>query len=376
MGEAYKLVLPTVDDFGQILAFFGQGSYMWSLDLRRAFRQIRLDPLDWPLIGIFWDGNYYTNISVAFGVRHGAAFTQRLSQAVCDILAVENIVTLPYIDDYIGAQPLLQDATASYARTLALFKELGLDLNPDKCVAPTTTITWIGVTFNSNNMTMRIPIQVILDTKILVDTWLLKTSASRHQLQVILGKLFHAGKCCPAARLFVGRMLTTLRSSSPSGFSTLSSSFRADLRWWRDMLPFYNGRLLIQLSRPTYPLYLDVFDHTLSAHTSTHTTTAPIPPAIATNDHRWAHRECFAVLIALTLWGPQWQESELHVFCIDPQKLMVLVHGRSRNEAILTIARRIWLITASHDICILPTPRGDTTPSNTQTVPAPHISLD
>ena len=376
MGEPYKLLLPTTEDFAQILAFFGQGTFMWSLDLSRAFRQIRLDPLDWPLIGIEWQGSYYTNISVAFGVRHGAAFAQRLSQAVCDVLAAENITTLPYIDDYIGAHPAFDVATASYDRTLQLFHELGLALNPAKCITPTTHLTWIGVTFNSTDMTMRIPTQVILDTKALVNIWLHKLAATRHELQTLLGKLFYAGKCCPPARLFVGRMLETLRSTSPSGSTPLTNSFRADLQWWRDMLPTYNGRFLIQLSRPSWDLHLDVSEHTVTVHTDTHTCSATVPLNIITNDYRWAHRECYAILLALTLWGSLWQEAEVVVFCIDPTRLQVLVHGRSRHEAILRIARRIWLLTAAQDICLQPTLLSRPIPTDTRTVAAPDLFLE
>jgi hypothetical protein len=95
LGEPYKLTLPTVDQFAHLMASAGTGAHMWTLDLRRAFRQIRIDPLDWPLTCISWRGAYYTDIAVAFGVRHGAAFTQRVSQALCDILGVEGIPTLP-----------------------------------------------------------------------------------------------------------------------------------------------------------------------------------------------------------------------------------------------------------------------------------------
>jgi hypothetical protein len=374
MGEPYKLQLPTVDDFAHILATYGRNTYMWGLDLRRAYRQIRLDPLDWPLICITWDNLFYSNISVAFGIRHGAAFTQRLSQAVCDILGAENILTLPYIDDFLGGHPSLDLANAAFDRSLRLFAELGLDLNPSKCTSPTTQITWIGVTFDSAAMVMHIPTQVITDTTLLVSNWLNKISATRHELQVLLGKLFHAGKCCLAARLFVGRMLATLRSTLPSGSSTLSDSFRADLRWWRDMLPTYNGRLLIQRVRPTVAIYLEVSEYTFTVQTDTLTSTAIIPPSIATNDHKWAHRECYAILVALTLWGSQWTESELLVFCTDPSKLQVLVHGRSHNAAILNIARRIWLITAAHDISITPRLQAVTHHQPTTVVMAPTFA--
>ena len=359
MNEPYKLTLPTVDDFAQVLSTYGKGTYMWTMDLRRAFRQIRIDPLDWPLTCICWEGAYYIDISVAFGVRHGAAFAQRLSQAVCDILGEEHIISIPYIDDFIGGQPSLKLARAAYNRSLHLFHELGLDLNPKKCVPPTTKLIWIGVTYDSIAMTMCIPPTVITETKILVGSWLSKAKATRHDLQKLLGKLFYAGKCCPAARLFVGRMLDTLRASHPTGSTTLSENFRADLRWWRDFLPLYNGRLLIQSSRTTYHIHLDIQLATVTVRTDTQTTTATIPSSLATNDHKEARRGCYTVLVALLLWATDWAEAELIIHCVDPRGLGVLFHGRSRDDRILEVGRRIWLITAPLDIQLTPTNLSD-----------------
>jgi hypothetical protein len=312
-----------------------------------------VDPLDWPLICISWDQQYYTDIAVAFGIRHGASFTQRVSQAVCDILGAEQFITLSYIDDFIGGQASLELANTAYDRSRDLFLELGLDLNPKKCTSPTNIITWIGVTFNTLNMTMSIPAQVITDTLTLVQSWLTKTYATRHELQVLLGKLFYAGKCCHAARLFVSRMLVTLRASSPTSTTALPDSFRSDLHWWSSMLPVFNGRLLIQPQRPTHQIFIEVLPTEVIIHTSNHTTTAPLPDSVASNNSV-SHGNCFAVLVALTLWGERWSEGELLVFCVHPQQLKFLVHGQARNEAILRVARHIWLITARFDIILNP----------------------
>jgi hypothetical protein len=290
---------------------------------------------------------------VAFGIRHGAAFAQRLSQAVCDILGVEEILTLSYIDDFIGGHPASDLAHTAYERSLQLFADLGLDLNPDKFVQATTRITWIGVVYDTIDMTMCIPPSVISETLNLVSTWLIKDSATRHELQILLGKLFHAGKCCHAARLFVARMLATLRSTSPTGAVTLTSSFRADLRWWSTMLPVYNGRLLIQLQRPIHHLYLYSNSIQFTVCTPSNTTTALFPQGVATNNSG-SHGDCFAVLWALNLWGIQWSEGELQICCDNPNNLQVLVHGRSRDEAVLGIARDIWLVTARWDIRLTP----------------------
>jgi hypothetical protein len=218
-------------------------------------------------------------------------------------------------------------------------------------------------------MSMRIPPTVITDTLTLVHTWLQRTTATRHNLQVLLGKLFHAGKCCLAARLFVGRMLATLRATTPSGSITLSHSFRADLQWWHSMVPSYNGRLLIQLSRPTHHLYIRLHDLDITISTLTHFTTLPIPPSILRPSRGSTHLELFAVLGALTLWGTQWGESELLIHCTDTHRLQILVHGRSRNETLLDISRQIWLITAGSDIFLNPMPLEDTPQATTWVAP-------
>jgi hypothetical protein len=109
--------------------------------------------------------------------------------------------------------------------------------------------------------------------------------------------------------------------------------------------------------------------------TDTLTSTAPIPNIIANNQRSQAPRECFAILLALNLWSSQWDESELLVYCNDPSHLQVLIHGRSRDDTILSIARQIWLFTAQLDIVITPL-RHTTIDSHTRiTVPAPTIVL-
>ena len=51
-GAPYKLHLPTPLDFAHLLVRHGRGSYMFKLDLKRAYRQLPTDPWDWPLLGI------------------------------------------------------------------------------------------------------------------------------------------------------------------------------------------------------------------------------------------------------------------------------------------------------------------------------------
>jgi hypothetical protein len=350
MGENFKLALPTVEDLAAIIGHFGRGTSLWALDLSRAYRQWRADPLDWPLLGLQWRSQFYVDISIAFGLRHGASFAQRVSQSVCDILNYESHTAMPYLDDFVGAEPTHQKATTAFNRANTLMDELGLATNPQKSVPPTTALTWIGVDFDTVTMEMAIPPQVIRDTVALVTEWLGKSTATRHEIQCLLGKLFHSGKCSPPARIFVGRMLATLRGAPPTGTTPLPPAFKADLDWFAKFLPSYNGVSVIYVQRLTTILIVSTTHTQVHIQWGEQACQGKLPTLVRARAHWAPNRQLFSVLVALTLWASHWEGYELQVQVADPTKLQILLHGKSRDQEILRLARAIWLIMAQLDI--------------------------
>ena len=57
-GEYVRTTLPTPQDLARELLASGPGTYMYmfGLDLARAYRQLRIDPGDWGLMGMQWRG--------------------------------------------------------------------------------------------------------------------------------------------------------------------------------------------------------------------------------------------------------------------------------------------------------------------------------
>ena len=53
-GAACKIQHPTVDDFTERLLYLGRGALMYKIDLARAFRQLKVDPLDYPRLCLKW----------------------------------------------------------------------------------------------------------------------------------------------------------------------------------------------------------------------------------------------------------------------------------------------------------------------------------
>ena len=71
-GLAFKLKLPTPLDLANLIVEMGRGCHLFKIDMSRAYRQLRGDPLDWPLMGVTWYDKLYVGLTIPFGLRHGA----------------------------------------------------------------------------------------------------------------------------------------------------------------------------------------------------------------------------------------------------------------------------------------------------------------
>ena len=158
----------------------------------------------------------------------------------------------------------------------------------------------------------------------------------------------------PPARLFVGRMLYTLRGAPLQGTTPLSVHFRKDLAWFHDFLPTYNGIQLIVPHRPVAHFFVYTTVSTLEAVWDNNGVVGPLPATLRGMVRLLATKELFTVLVGLALWGESWRGAELQIHTNVPSRLEVLVHGKSRDLAVLHMARAVWLYTARLDIRLQP----------------------
>ena len=82
-GESIRTILLSAQDLAHHLVQRGSGTYMYGLDLAPAYRQLRIDPADWPLMGLLWQEAWYLDKCPAFGIRLGAHFCCRVTEAFC-----------------------------------------------------------------------------------------------------------------------------------------------------------------------------------------------------------------------------------------------------------------------------------------------------
>ena len=81
LNSDFPLQFPTVDHIISELKKVGRGAHLFKIDVSRAFRHIKVDPVDYDLLGLYW-GAHYVDSCLPFGSRHGTSIFQRVSDAV------------------------------------------------------------------------------------------------------------------------------------------------------------------------------------------------------------------------------------------------------------------------------------------------------
>ena len=248
LENRYDMRLPTIDLMEKCILDLGKGCYVYKTDLSRGYRQLRIDPVDWPLLGFAYNGKFYMDICPPFGLRSAAMMMQRTSQAVSYIQKNLFFLVYPYIDDFGGAEKDKIKAEAALSSLQNTLMDLGLDEAKHKVCKPTQLMIWLGILFDTINMTMSIPKQKLQDIMKDLKGWANRMHATRREMQSVLGSLQFVAKVSPPVRLFINRMLECLKDTPVSGAHTLSWGFKKDVQFFLQLLPKINGVRIINKS--------------------------------------------------------------------------------------------------------------------------------
>ena len=154
MGKTINLKLSTVDYMANLVAELGKGCFLYKLDLSRGYRQLRLDPLDWPIMSIKHENNLYMDICPPLGLRTAAMMMERTTLATTYIHGLYGFTSKPYIDDHGGAESELRMAERAYNTLHGILQKVGLEVAAHKSCPPSTVMVWLGILVDSESMTL------------------------------------------------------------------------------------------------------------------------------------------------------------------------------------------------------------------------------
>ncbi len=363
LGTKFKLRLPSALSLRDMIREEGVGAILWSRDFERSYRQLRTDPLDYPLLGIQWGGGWdrgqgssvkwFLDLAIPFGLRNGAKCMQQVSQSVIDILRSEGFKCICYIDDLAAVHSSLEQATASFDRCGEILKELGIAEARDKQCRPTTNMVFLGVEFDTIAMTMRIPDGKIDNVVRLVKIWKDKEVCTPGELRSLLGKLFFLATCNSTLRLFCNRILEDLRGATEHKPIIISQEAQLDLDWVIQFMADYNGLDIID-KPPTYKhdLIIDSCLTGCGGHLGGLWYGVEFPSAVQKQGYTIADLEMLNALVALRLLARELEGHIVELRCDNAPAVAVLQSGRGRCGKLLRCARAIWKVTARHHIDI------------------------
>lgn len=350
LGCPVDLCFPTVDNFCDLMRLKGKGCLLFKCDLSRAYRQIPVDPADIPLLGFIWRSFLFFDRVLAFGLRSAASLCQRLSCAITFIVNKYGYDIINYIDDFGGAE-VPEKAADAYYTVKYVLKSAGAVESAEKAIPPSTSMIFLGILFNSIDMTMSIDPCRLLEINRLVKVWLRKTVASLNEVQVLLGKLQFVCKCVRPGRIFIGRILEFLKSFNKGNKckKPLTMEIKQDLQWWSNFLEIYNGVSCIPDSSWASPDCVFSTDACLvggggiCGNLFFH---CAFPDKIMKAASHINSLELFTIVLALKLWGQHFKGLKILIFCDNLPSVQALNSGKTKDPFMLQCLREIVFLCA------------------------------
>ena len=95
-----------------------------------------------------------------------------------------------------------------------LLKDLGFPISQSKLISPTTTCNCLGVIINTVDSTLSVPDEKLQEVVLKFEAVYMSRHITLKQLQFVIGSLMFIHKCVKPTRIFISRLLDTLRSST------------------------------------------------------------------------------------------------------------------------------------------------------------------
>ena len=249
-------------------------------------------------------------------------------------------------------------AFVGYGLTGSLLQVLGLQESSHKACPPSTRVrrvTCLGVLFDTINFTLSVTpgrlLELLAD---LLPKWLTKKSATKTELQSLIGKLAFVSKCVRPGRLFLTRILDTLRSLRRNHhWVKLSAEFRKDIRWWMRFINVYNGVSLVPTQLWSAPDSIFSTDACLTGcrgMSSEQYFHVEFPPEVLLQFTAIHLLEALDIVIALRLWSRSWRGLRIMVHCDNFSVVSSLNSGRVQDKLLAACLREIWFLAAVHEL--------------------------
>ena len=342
----------SVEEVCAMVLEIGQGAVIYKRDLRQAYRQFPVDPADYYLLGYFWKEQYYFDTVLAMGQRNAGAGCSRITNALMYIHSKQGYKGGSYLDDLIGVSPP-STGDEAYDQLGKLLLDLGLEENIPKSCPPSVVQTVLGVLIDTENMTISVTSERMVEIKSLLVKWEKKKVCRKKELQSLIGKLCFICKCVRQSRIFLNRLLEVLRSVDWEGSSKikLSADFHKEIKWWSMFMSTFNGVAFIPSPiwmEPDVSMATDSCLQGCGGFSDDQYFHSKFPSWILEQGLPIHKLEFLAVLVGARTWGCRFSGLKIRIYCDNKSVVDVINSSKTKDSFMATCLRELWLVVSTN----------------------------
>ena len=189
----------------------------------------------------------------------------------------------------------------------------------------------------------------------LLQQWRERKKCTKRELLSLIDSLSFASKVVKPGRMFMRRLIELSTSVTLIHHRvTLNAESKADIQWWLDFLPDWNGVSTIQeepVTSVSLSLSTDASGVGFGAVYGKFWFSAEWPEDMA--HHHINVKELFAIVADVYTWGQTWHDRQVLFFTDNLSITQVWLTGSSRDRNIMCLVRFLFLFSARLNLNIL-----------------------
>ena len=349
LGLPAEFNFPKVDQFEEMIVQLGAGCLMWKSDLSRFFMQLPIDPFDFNLMCFLWRDNVFFYIHLPYGHRNSGLHGQNTTSAVVHIFKNEAqkmnsgpVYALNYCDDIGGADRGVRAWRCFYLYQ-GLLVRLGLQESKKKAFPPSTRMPYLGILFDSIEMTKSILPERVKDLDCELDSFIRNKKCTRRNMESLMGKLFFVSSCVASSRVFTFRLMAFLRSFPDRKVRfPIPAAAKQDAEWWRRFIHEWNGVSLILDESWSNIDEIVASDASLTAG-GAYTDKFYFSEEFSENlaDSPIHIKEFLTLLVAVKLWGKSWAKKRIRFHCDNQNVCNSINNQKPKDDALQECLREL-----------------------------------
>ena len=347
----------TLDEALDIIVSLGSNSLIAKADIEAAYRIIPIHPDSVHLLGFTWNGMYYYDRCLPFGLSVSCRIFEAFSHAIHWILM--HHFKVPHmthiLDDFMFFGPAQSKVCSrSLLSFLTLSAETGIPVKVPKTCPPSPTAVLYGIQVDTAMMEARLPQDKVEKSRLAVTNMMGRKKTTLRELQSLLGLLNFVCLVVFPGRCFLRRLFSlTKRATRPTHFIRITKEAKLDLDAWLVFLSSFNGITILMKRRWLTSAKLHLF---------TDAATSCGYGAVLGNDWvagRWpvtwksyhiSIMELYPIVLAVELWSRRLAHSSIIFHCDNLAVCHVINSHSSKDPIIMTLIRRLVVSSMKYNI--------------------------